>query len=384
MTNRKRTNFRSAPIRGDFIGVDRENETIMGAVVIQAGQLNDDRPWHIDAETLEQVVEFGNKRNKGLKARFTHPNMSDDGMGKMLGKWTNFRIDGDVVRADLKISPRADESPVGEIGSYVLGLAEDEPEYFGVSIVSELDDSMYEDDSELYDEETGTTAFRLSALYAADVVDEPAATRGGLFDSNGLPDLPAMVTKVLDTHFPEATPQELLSRFEGFLQRYFDDSSLSFNVASKEQSMSDNVNVNTDDVQLSQEVVETATEAPELSEVVVEPSVDVVEESPAFDRDFGQKMLERFGAEGLELAFKGLNEVQIVEHFSDAKDAEIESLKQEIEALKSFKGEEALSGAPTDAPEKSEAQKIAEEAERNGSIAPQFEAIIKTTNKVNN
>ena len=76
--------FRTGAIRQDVSkGVDTQAGVIRGARVIQLGDVNDSRPWYVDQETMSQVVKFGNQPNKGLKARFTHPNMSDDGMGNI-------------------------------------------------------------------------------------------------------------------------------------------------------------------------------------------------------------------------------------------------------------------------------------------------------------
>lgn len=378
---RKRINFRSAPLRGqaEYIGV-RGNQ-ILGAVVMQAGALNDDRPWHIDTETLRQVAEFGNRRKAGLKARFTHPNVSDDGMGKYLGRWENFRVDedGQRVRADLTVSPRADESPVGEIGSYVLGLAEDEPDMFGVSIVADIADEMHEadEDSELFNKETNTTAFRISDLYAADVVDEPAATRGGLFDTNGLPDLPAMVTRVLDTHFSDATPDELLERFQGFLRKYFNDQSLAFEVKDmSEETTNETIETNpvAEDIQLS-ETEEAVTVTPDAEDTQEPETVEA-----SFSREFGQKMLEKYGNEGLRLAFEGKSEAEIIEHFSAAKDAEIESLKQQLAAAQQFQGEDELSASTSDDTE-SKGQRLERAWREKQAAYPAMAAIIQGLNE---
>lgn len=383
--SRQRVNFRSLPLRHqeEFLGVDMNTRTIHGAAIIQAGSLNDDRPWHIDQHTLEQVVELGNRRNRGLKARLTHPNMSDDGMGKVLGKWSNFRIDGDTVRADLKIAESADKSFVGEIGTYVLELAAEDPDLFGVSIVSELSEEMFEEDTDLFDEELGTTAFRLSTLYAADVVDEPAATRGGLFDTNGLADLPAMVTRVIDTHFAEATPEELLSRFEGFTQKYFKDSSIQFQIK-KEEEMAEEVKLEqaempeakdlettVEDIQLSQEEVDATTT---ITEEVV------AEEVAPLSQEFGNQMLEKYGSEGLQLAWEGKSEVDIINHFRQRDLEEIETLKKQLAAQQEFQGEAEALSASQEQPKVSEEKKLAEELRKQHAVYPEMAAIITKKN----
>jgi hypothetical protein len=157
------------------VGVDRSTNTIRGIKVIEEGPINDGRPYLIDQETLRQVVAYGNAPNKGTKCRYTHGDFDEDSIGTHLGRWFNFRIDGTCVRADLKLAQSSRISPKGDIGGYVLTLAEEDPESFGASIAAELDRSLMEPTVD------GKMPLRLSGLYSVDIVNEPAATRGGLF-----------------------------------------------------------------------------------------------------------------------------------------------------------------------------------------------------------
>ena len=213
------TTFRTAPLMEAPQGVDRENNRILGAAILQLGPLNDGdaRPWVNDELTAQQVVDYGNANNIGTKARFTHPSMSSDGLGKYLGRWSNFRLDGDTVRADLQVAESAFRSPQGDLGSYVLDLAEEDPDSFGNSISFKPDwDAM--DDTETDD---GLQMVRLSGLKAVDVVDEPAAT-SGLFSREGdARDLPAMAVRLLDEHFAGAPADVISGRVNGLLKRYF-------------------------------------------------------------------------------------------------------------------------------------------------------------------
>lgn len=157
------------------IGVDRSSSTIRGIKVIEVGPINDGRPYLVDQETLRQVVAFGNAPNKGLKCRYTHGDFDADSIGTHLGRWFNFRVDGDAVRADLKLAQSSRISPKGDIGGYVITLAEEDPESFGASIAAELDKELMQAGP------NGKMPLRLSGLYSVDIVNEPAATRGGLF-----------------------------------------------------------------------------------------------------------------------------------------------------------------------------------------------------------
>ena len=78
--------FRTSILNTTPEQVDRQANIIHGASLMQVGDLNDgdSRPWTVTHDTLQQVVEFGSRSRNGLKARFTHPNMSSDGMGSYL------------------------------------------------------------------------------------------------------------------------------------------------------------------------------------------------------------------------------------------------------------------------------------------------------------
>lgn len=210
------SDFRSTTQRTSPQGVDRRNKIVMGAKLIEAGGLNDSREWVVDEDTLQQVVDLAESSGKrGVKARFTHPNMSNDGLGSYLGRWTNFRIEGDAVYADLHIADSAFESPKGDLGTYTLDLAEEDPEAFGVSLATCLDECMQDADP--------FAPLRFSKIRAADFVDEPAATRGGLFavSKEDPRDLPACVTQLLDTHFgKDVDPDVITGRFHELLSRY--------------------------------------------------------------------------------------------------------------------------------------------------------------------
>jgi hypothetical protein len=195
---------------------------------MQAGDLNtgDSRNWTVTPDTLQQVYQFAARGNNGLKARFTHPNMSSDGMGSYLGRWKNFKLDGGTLRADLHIADAAFNSPQGDLGTYIMEMAESESDMFGVSLSTDLDiDDLSQ--FELLAEESGDVTTRwpmkFTGLRAGDVVDEPAATRGGMFDLMTIDqrNLPAQATALLSTYFGDAEPAVVRSRIDGFLDRYF-------------------------------------------------------------------------------------------------------------------------------------------------------------------
>lgn len=166
--------------------VDREQGIITGYAVITKGPALGHN-MTIDDKTLNQVVELGNKASLGIKSRFDHPSASNTSMGTFLGRTKNFRRAGDRVLGDLHLSEPAKKAPQGDLYSYVLDMAESDPQAFGASIV-------FEGKSEFLLNEDGTkqtdaqgkplpALARVETLLASDVVDDPAANPGGLFST---------------------------------------------------------------------------------------------------------------------------------------------------------------------------------------------------------
>jgi hypothetical protein len=171
--------FNADAATADELGVDRASKIIVGCKIMQLGELNDDRPMFADRDTLENVVEFMGQPKKGIKARFTHnAALGGDGLNTHLGRWVNPRIDGDSVRADLQLAAAAEISPVGNLADFVMTLAAEDPESFGVSVAGVLDPAMFED------QEKTIHPIRFSRIWSADFVGDPAATRGGLFSKS--------------------------------------------------------------------------------------------------------------------------------------------------------------------------------------------------------
>ena len=205
--------------------VERESRTILGAKAMQIGPLaaGDARPWKVDATTLSQLRDLVNAKQGGVKMRFAHPNMSRDGMGRHLGRATNARVvedsQGAYVAVDARLADPSLGKRTGDMVDHVLALAQQAPEDFGLSIAPILD---HEAMKRIEPDENGLRPIRLQSLHAIDFVDEPAATRGGLFSlaSSDVADLPARATDLLDTFFAESPADVIRARFGEFLERY--------------------------------------------------------------------------------------------------------------------------------------------------------------------
>ena len=239
--------------------IDNEAGIIEGVKVCTEGEAQG-HGVNLDAEFINTVVRFGNERKQGLKARFGHPNMCSTALGTFLGRHKNFRAetitrdDGSkalTAVADMFLSNEAKETPNGNLYDYVLGLAKNEPDVFGTSIVFSpgreyrktkdgknaysLDALSYvgEDDEPIDTKQTPLSDevyVECESLHACDCVDDPAAN-DGLFSRFSQETVAGQMTEFLDLN-PEiwgaiqSNPSilEALSRYgnkmDEFMERY--------------------------------------------------------------------------------------------------------------------------------------------------------------------
>jgi len=195
-------------------GVDQENGIIKGVVIIQKGE--DKVGDNIDQVFLEQCVKLGNGYPKGLKSRFGHPNMCDTTLGTYIGRYKDFRIDNDVVKADLYMDPVAKESPKGDLYTYCLKMAESNSDMFGNSIHFRTDEPEYYEVKSENGDNIMTEFIRMKSFIASDLVDSPAATTD-LFRSDT--DFALTATEFLDEN-PKMF--ELLESNPGVLKAFLD------------------------------------------------------------------------------------------------------------------------------------------------------------------
>ena len=192
--------FRSLPLRAmPVLSVDREQRIIYGVSAAQAVEALG-HGMTLDGRTIAQVVEHGNAARNGVKSRFAHPGLSSDGMGKYLGRLRDFRQEGDKAIADLHLAASAFKTPDGDLGTYIMDMAEDDPDMFGMSMVvkgerfwtladgTEIEAVDPEGNARKRPENATTQhpVLRVKQLMAVDAVDEPAANRDGLFAARHL------------------------------------------------------------------------------------------------------------------------------------------------------------------------------------------------------
>lgn len=189
--------FRVGPTKGGEPKVVRDGGKygaglIKDVSIITRGEALGHHQW-VDQFAVEGVAAMGNKTRNGVKARFTHPSLSADGLGTMLGRFKNFRVrDGQAI-ADLHFQRSSHEAPDGDLAKYVMDMADEDPEALATSIVFDPDfgemdrfTAQHEDEDGNFNspDDDNTNNFehmRLSRLWATDVVDDPAANPGGLF-----------------------------------------------------------------------------------------------------------------------------------------------------------------------------------------------------------
>ena len=170
--------------------VDRENRVIYGVSIITANREALGHFMYIDETTVDQVVEQGASFSKGIKARFDHPNPCEGSFGTELGRFKNFRREGEKAVADLYLNESADNGKVKNAATYVMDLAEEDSDQFATSIVFEMAEA-YTPKKEDYTEQdqSDENVFwyphaRVKNLTHVDTVNQGAAN-DGLF-SNGL------------------------------------------------------------------------------------------------------------------------------------------------------------------------------------------------------
>jgi hypothetical protein len=329
----------------DKSGGSRRAGVIRGASLIAKGEALGHGFW-IDDEALDSVVEFGNNQTNGVKVRFTHPGMSGDGLGSYLGRAKGLFRDGDNVRAEaINFSPSSRDTPDGDRGGYVMDLADDDPEAFGMSIVFDHDrgaekefegkhsDAEGDFTSPDKSNEANFPHVRFAALHAADFVDEPAANPDGLFHAGPTADILKQAESTLEYSLgltdelpdSEATGGLSAERLRGFLTRFLESRGLAINLTEKEKgdAMSDDQGggvvtedevasdaseettetESTDDADTSVETEETTDETNSDDDGLsneTDDSTDDSEEASAGDsisREEFSKFVDKFGAE---------------------------------------------------------------------------------------
>ncbi len=231
-----------ADLRGRPIGVDRDAKVINGFVVAQEGPFKSEGRGEFDKNALSAIVGLMAGSAAGLKSRFTHPTMSADGLGKFLGRARNGRLDQVTVlrdgapvtlacvRADLHLSETAFRTPSGDLGTYVMDLAESDPDALSSSLVLQREEEYRRNaDGTLLCDDAGEPLpplWRPTRLHASDVVDTGDAVDGFLaagLSAENLPDAAHRKgAELLNQVLAGMDRREVRTRCLAWLDRYLD------------------------------------------------------------------------------------------------------------------------------------------------------------------
>ncbi len=210
--------------------VDRRAGILYGVSVAQAVEALG-HGLVLDETSLQQIAALGSAAPNGVKCRFSHPGLASDGLGKYLGRVKALRVEPASLDAparvvgNLHLSRLAFASPAGDLGSYILDAAEQAPDALGLSVVMDIARVWVGPNGQetpLCDPQTNRSVprppgvaplpvVRPLALYAVDMVDEPAANRGGLFSIAQVlhpVDGPALAVPETDSLIGEIYPME--------------------------------------------------------------------------------------------------------------------------------------------------------------------------------
>jgi len=238
--------WHSLKVAARFIGVDREAAVLRGMIVAQEGPFKTPGRGEFDKAALRSIIKTLKAAPNGLKSRFTHPDMSNDGLGKFLGRVKSPRMDKiavrdslgerkddeiSVVRTDLHLAAVSldENAPSGAIGKYVMDLAEEDPDALSSSLVLSYEEEfridkkgrpMVDDSGEVL-----PPLWRPLKLHASDIVDTGDAVDGLLaasgVDFAGLPDAAVRQGAALLDKVFAGQPREVVeARLTAFRDRY--------------------------------------------------------------------------------------------------------------------------------------------------------------------
>jgi hypothetical protein len=185
--------------------VNFEDRIIHDVVLIEPNREASGHGIYVDQTMVNQVVSLGQESGDvGHKAKFDHPSMCFSSMGSQLGRLKNFRLnDENKAIADLHVGKFTKDAPGGDMGKWLLGVADEDPDQVGFSIVfSSAESKNYEpgEGDDANDPKFLYPHARIDSFYGADVVDEGAAT-SSLFQKETMLNNPEIITEKIEKYF---------------------------------------------------------------------------------------------------------------------------------------------------------------------------------------
>lgn len=220
--------------------VDFDKRIIYDVVLIEPNREATGHGMYVDQTMVNQVIELGQAGPEiGFKAKFDHPSMCFSSMGSQLGRLRNFREgDNGKAIADLHVGSYTKDAPGGDMGKWLLSVAEEDPNQVGFSIVFSSAESKNYEPSENEDANDPKFLYphaRIDAFYGADVVDEGAAT-SSLFQAETMLNNPEIITEKIEKYFNDKP--ELLTSLMPLLTKLQDKHNINTNTI--QLKMSDN------------------------------------------------------------------------------------------------------------------------------------------------
>lgn len=273
-----------AATKGKPEAIDRTANILRGYVLAQEGPFKSEGRGEFDAMGLRRIVQLGNDTPNGLKSRLGHPTMSDDGIGKFLGRARDLRIgkakdartgkEVQAVRGDLHFDSTAHDTPHGNLAKYVMDLTESDPDALSSSLVLEVDEiPQLEKNGKPKRDEDGDDLPPLwmpKRLHGSDIVDTGDAVDSLLSPeeftqalSIGLtPELSKLIrfdnvarlsTQLLDGMFKGRERAEIEQRCRNWLDRY-----LSLRFGEPESLLTPNLDTRRERLKKARRVIEDA------------------------------------------------------------------------------------------------------------------------------
>ena len=146
-------------------GIDQDMLGFSGVAVMTVGELKG-HGMKATAKTLETLLEA--VKDTTVRAYLTHNDGDADRLGREIGVFRNFRIDGDALRADFRFLKAWTESATATYKK-LLEMAETDPSLFGLSIVA-------------YGKKTKARELLVESVASIDFVTQPAGN-AALFET---------------------------------------------------------------------------------------------------------------------------------------------------------------------------------------------------------
>lgn len=348
--------FRTAKATGSQAAVVREGGKFSAGLitrvsVITAGEALGHEAW-IDETFISQVHDAMLDADAGVKSRFTHPDMSSDGMGKTTSRLFNPELsaDGRQLFADQHFLQSAHKAPDGDLAGYLMDLAAEDPAAYGLSIVFKRDAAAMDGfrienldaDGEFASPDPSNVNnyehVRLHSLYAADAVDEPAANPNGLFHREQTiaaeAEAVASFALGLSSERPEVVRLGLNpDRLRGFASRYL----TSHNLELRTKSMSAEATPAAETPVTTPVVTPEATKPAETTPTTVTPEANSA-------RGEAARFHAAFGDQGAVWYAQGLTFEQAQQKQNDALSNRLTAIEAQLAAGGKITGEGKAAG----------------------------------------